>query len=66
MSFDSKITAMLAQQWSNNACCGYVVMAMENCGFSEKDITQVVSKLHELFDSETLEDVKTHYSNSPY
>ncbi len=66
MSFDSKITAMLAQQWSNNACCGYVVMAMENCGFSEKDIVQVVSKLHELFDSETLEDVKTYYPKSTY
>ena len=27
-------------EWSNDACRGYVIMAMEDCGFSKKDIRE--------------------------
>ena len=30
-------------EWSNDACRGYVIMAMEDCGFSKKDIRRVVA-----------------------
>ena len=33
MKFDPTLAAMLADPWSNNACRGYVIYAMENCGF---------------------------------
>ena len=36
MKYDPKLAALLAQPWSNNACRGYVIYAMENCGFSPK------------------------------
>lgn len=26
------------EEWNNNACRGYVIKAMENCGFKSKDI----------------------------
>ena len=28
--------------WSNDACRGYVIMAMQDCGFSHEDIRRVV------------------------
>ena len=42
MKFDPTLAAMLAEPWSNNACRGYVIYAMENCGFSPEDIRRVV------------------------
>ena len=38
MTFDPALSAMMAEPWSNGACRGYVIMAMENCGFSSDDI----------------------------
>ena len=32
MEKDMVLDAMLAQQWKNGACRGYVIWAMENCG----------------------------------
>ena len=29
--------------WSNDACRGYVIMAMQDCGFTHKDISRVVN-----------------------
>lgn len=66
MSFDPELAAMLSEPWSNGACRGYVIMAMENCGFSDKDIRHVMAEFYELFDFKTLEEAETHYQKSPY
>lgn len=66
MNFDSELAAMLSEPWSNGACRGYVIMAMENCGFSDKDIRHVMAELYELFDFKTLEEAEVHYQKSPY
>ena len=58
MKYDPVLAAMLAEPWSNNACRGYVIYAMENCGFSSEDIRRVVGELHYIFDFKTLEAVK--------
>lgn len=29
---------MLTDKWSNNACRGYIIKAMESCGYKSKDI----------------------------
>ena len=34
--------------WSNDACRGYVIMAMQDCGFSHEDIRRVVRQLYEV------------------
>ena len=36
------IPGLEPDEWSNDACRGYVIMAMEDCGFSKKDIRRVV------------------------
>ena len=50
MEYDPALAALLAQPWSNNVCRGYVIYAMENCGFSAGDIRRVVAELYEVFD----------------
>lgn len=66
MKYDPALAAMLAQPWSNSACRGYVIYAMENCGFSPEDIRRVVGELHYVFDMRGLEEAQQHYENSPY
>lgn len=66
MMYDSELAALLAQPWSNNACRGYIIYAMENCGFSPTDIRRVVAELHEVFDFCGLEEAQQHFENSPY
>ena len=66
MGYDPVLAAMLAKLWSNNACRGYVIYAMENCGFSPNDIRRVVAELHKIFDLCGLEDAQQHFKNSSY
>ena len=54
------------EEWSNNACRGYVIYAMENCGFSPNDIRRVVAELYEVFDIRSLEEAQQHFEESPY
>lgn len=37
-SFIRKKVLTMNEEWSNDACRGYVIKAMENCGFHAKDI----------------------------
>ena len=66
MKYDPALAALLAQPWSNGACRGYVIYAMENCGFSPADIQRVVGELHYVFDLRGAEEAERHYQNSPY
>ncbi len=38
MEKDLTLDMMLTERWSNNACRGYVIWAMENCDFKPEDI----------------------------
>lgn len=66
MNYDPELAALLSQPWSNGACRGYVIYAMENCGFKTADIRRVAAELHEVFDFKSLEEAEKHYQNSPY
>lgn len=65
MKYDPVLAAMLAEPWSNNACRGYVIYAMENCGFSPEDIRRVVGELHYVFDFKTLGEAQTITKTAP-
>ena len=66
MEYDAMLAAMPAQPWSNNACRGYVIYAMENCGFSPLNIRRVLAELYEVFDIRGLEEAEQHFEESPY
>lgn len=63
---DKQLETLLYQQWSNNACRGYVIWAMGNCGYSPDDIQRVISELHYVFDMKSIEEADRHYCDSPY
>lgn len=66
MEKDLTLDMMLTERWSNNACRGYVIWAMENCGFKPEDIKRVVGELHWVFDVNSIEEADEHYCQSPY
>ncbi len=66
MKHDPELAALLAQPWSDNACRGYVICAMERCDFCPSDIQRVLAELHEVFDFYGLEGARQHFENSPY
>ena len=66
MNYDPELAALLSQPWSEGACRGYVISAMERCGFKPTDIEQVMLELHEVFDYTTPEEAAAYYERSPY
>lgn len=66
MKYDPTLAALLAEPWSNGACRGYVIYAMENCGFSPEDIRRVVGELYYVFDMRGLDEAQRHYEESAY
>ena len=66
MEKDLTLDMMLTERWSNNACRGYVIWAMENCNFKPEDIKRVVRELHLVFDMKSIEEADEHYYQSPY
>ena len=57
---------LLCEPWSNAACLGYVIMALENLDYRDEKIWQVISEMKELFDWVSLEDAQEHYGEGPY
>ena len=66
MNSNPGLESLLAEPWSNNACRGYVIDAMEHCGFAPNDIRRVVAELYEVFDIRSLEEAQQHFEESPY
>ena len=60
------IPGLEPDMWSNDACRGYVIMAMQDCGFSHEDIRRVVRQLYEVFDSHTISEAKQKYYSGDY
>ena len=52
--------------WSNDACRGYAIMAMQDCGFSHEDIRRVVRQLYEVFDFHTINEAEQKYYHGGY
>lgn len=66
MKKNMMLDMMMDERWSNEACRGYVIWAMENCDFSPEDIKRVVLELYCVFDMRSIEEAEQHYQNSPY
>lgn len=47
-----------ASIWTNDACYGYCILAMEKAGFDRKEIEKVRRCLHEAFDELTVEEAE--------
>lgn len=58
-----EIQDMLTDKWSNNACRGYVIKAMESCGYKSKDIREILIELYEVFDFCSVEEAADYYEH---
>lgn len=44
--------------WTESACCGYCVIAMQNAGYKRTEIYDVLRNLHSAFDEYTVEEAE--------
>ena len=54
------------EPWSNHACLGFVISALENLEYEPEKISEVVMELGDLFDWFTVEDAEEYYNESGY
>ena len=66
MSCDPELADLLAQPWNEGTCRGYVIAAMERCGFKPADIERVMWELREVFDFLTLDEAQALYERSRF
>ena len=62
----AKIAEILSQEtsiWSNDACYGYVIIAMRNAGYKEKDIDTMMRYLHSAFEEYLVEEAEKEWIN---
>ncbi|WP_187355535.1 hypothetical protein ['Paenibacillus yunnanensis' Narsing Rao et al. 2020] len=53
-------------EWSNNACLGYIVAALTRKGWTHDQIKTVVGAVHTEFDFKTVDEARCIYEQSDY
>lgn len=62
----AKLAEMLLQEtsiWSNDACYGYMIIAMENAGYSRDEIIKLSRYLHSAFEEYLVEEAEQKWIN---
>lgn len=54
------------EEWSNNACLGYVILAAKRMGLDEKQTQRLVDSVHAQFDEISVDEAADVYNKSPY
>ena len=50
--------------WSNNACCGYLLMAAKDAGLADDTVKDLMHSLRGKFDVISVEEAEENYVNS--
>ena len=61
-----ELAEMLTQETStrsNDACYGYMIIAMRNAGYKEKDIDTMIRYLHSAFEEYLVEEAEKEWIN---
>lgn len=62
VALPKELAELLAHEtsiWTNDACRGYQIRAMENAGFDEEHIRSAVRGMHRAFDELTVEEAES-------
>ena len=59
----AEMLSMETSIWSNDACYGYVIIAMKNAGYGEKDIDSMIRYLHSAFEEYMVEEAEKEWTN---
>lgn len=62
----NELDEMLNQRWSNSACMGYAIIAMESLSYPPEKIREAVREIDAAKDAFDLEEAMRRYNNSPY
>lgn len=54
------------EEWSNNACLGYVILGAKSLKFKEEQTRKIVRAVQGHFDFKTIEEARAVYNKSPY
>ncbi|HEY2492782.1 MAG TPA: hypothetical protein VGI33_07720 [Paenibacillus sp.] len=53
-------------EWSNDACLGYIIAGLERAGWTKEQIGEVTRAVYFEFDFKTVEEAKRIYNISSY
>ena len=54
---------LVPEPWTNAACLGYVIAALENLEYRHDQIELVTAEMRELFDWVSLDEAKAYYTD---
>lgn len=54
------------EEWSNNACLGYVILGAKAAGMTDAQTKEIVRAVYCQFDQVSVEEAKDAYIRSPY
>lgn len=57
---------LLSEQWSNNSCLGYLLAALEDLEYSQKEIQNIIFATQANFNSMTTKEAADYYCQSRY
>ena len=61
-SNDNILSYLCDEKWSNNACCGYVLMACKALGYSDEQKRELLSAVNDAFGNYTVSEAEQKYS----
>ena len=53
--------SILIEPWTNAACLGYTIAALENLDYKHDQIEQITAEMRELFDWVSVDEAKAYY-----
>ena len=63
MTYRLPVDSFATSIWSNDACYGYMIIAMRNAGYKEKDIDTMIRYLHSAFEEYLVEEAEKEWIN---
>ena len=63
MNRDDFFNLLNADQWSNAACIGYVILACKRLDYSTEEISRLLEMLNTMFSIFTVEEAAEEYRN---
>lgn len=65
-SLEQLISMSVGENWSNDACKGYIAIAMRELHFRKKDISPILDSLDNVFDFISVSQAASYYRNNKY
>lgn len=58
---ESILHHLFDEQWSNNACCGYALIACKALSYSNEQTCSLIAAINDAFENYTVDEAKQKY-----